>query len=241
MKGITVGVPIEYHVEGVSDEVLDAWSKAIHYMESLGAHIEQVSLPNTANALSSYYIIAPAEAYSNLACYDGIRYGFRAEASEIDDSFCKDTRTTGFGNEVKRRLMVGAHVLKSSYFILTRSTNRYFMKAQQIRALVRQDFDRIFKPCQGSSHNGSGSGKRVDVLLTPASMTPAPTLDQVIKKEINPYVNDVFTIPTSLAGLPAIVVPCEHQPLPIGLQLIGNYGQDELLLWIASQLEPIAK
>jgi aspartyl-tRNA(Asn)/glutamyl-tRNA(Gln) amidotransferase subunit A len=241
MNGITVGIPIEYHVDGVSDDVLDTWSKAIDYFESLGARIEQVSLPNTANALSSYYIIAPAEAYSNLACYDGIRYGFRAEATQGDSSFCKDTRTIGFGNEVKRRLMVGAHVLKSSYRLLTRSSNRYFMKAQQIRALVQQDFDRIFKPNLGSSHNSIGFSNRVDVLLTPASMTTAPTLDQVIKKEINPYVNDVFTIPTSLAGLPAIVVPCKHQPLPIGLQLIGDYGNDELVLWIASQLEQMSK
>jgi aspartyl-tRNA(Asn)/glutamyl-tRNA(Gln) amidotransferase subunit A len=119
LDGITIGIPREYHVEGLSDIVLDTWSKAITFLESLGARIETVSLPHTSDALSAYYIIAPAEAYSNLAAYDGVRYGLRKERSEGESSFCRDTRTTGFGNEVKRRLMVGAHVLKSLYFQVT--------------------------------------------------------------------------------------------------------------------------
>jgi aspartyl-tRNA(Asn)/glutamyl-tRNA(Gln) amidotransferase subunit A len=228
LKGITIGIPSEYYVEGLSDEVLNTWSDGINKLEMLGAVIKPVSLPNTANALSAYYIIAPAEAYSNLAKYDGVRYGIHVPRHESDPSFCTSTRTVGFGKEVKRRLMVGAHVLKSQ---------DYLVKAQQVRALVRQDFDIVFNKENLSSGYVPSSADTIDALLTPASMTSAPSLDQVLKKKINPYVNDVFTIPSSLAGLPAIVIPCKKEPLPIGLQLISQYGHDNLLLFIASKLE----
>ncbi|KAJ3000792.1 hypothetical protein HDV02_003594 [Globomyces sp. JEL0801] len=226
LEGIKIGIPSEYYVEGISDEVLESWNLAIHHLESKGATIVPVSLPSTQFALSAYYIISPAEAYSNLAKYDGIRYGHRSDLKKIEN-----TRAEGFGNEVKRRLMIGAFVLKSS-------TNVYYKKAQQMRAKVQRDFDETFISINPLT-NFQPRNPKVNLLLTPASMTSAPTLDDVKLNKCNPYVNDVFTIPASLAGLPAIVVPCKRDAgeLPIGLQLIGQYGDDSLVLKVAKSLE----
>ncbi|KAI8906743.1 glutamyl-tRNA amidotransferase [Gorgonomyces haynaldii] len=238
MNKIRIGVPQEYHVDGLSSQVLKAWSKTLDVFESLGAEIVPVSLPHTKDALSAYYVLAPAEAYSNLSKYDGIRYGTRAPT---DANLYEDTRSLGFGKEVKRRLLVGSYVLQSQ------EISRYFVHAQKVRRLVQTDFDQVFRH-QNPSHDNSFDG-HVDAIVTPVSVTSAPTIQEAKNGSFNPYVNDVFTIPASLAGLPAISVPV-IDPVrqndtddairgrqPIGIQICGQFGNDALVLDLAQSLE----
>eukprot|EP01121_Diplochlamys_sp_Union-15-3_P008131 TRINITY_DN2138_c0_g2_i1.p1 TRINITY_DN2138_c0_g2~~TRINITY_DN2138_c0_g2_i1.p1 ORF type:complete len:198 (-),score=33.63 TRINITY_DN2138_c0_g2_i1:3-596(-) len=189
------------------------------YMKSLGASIVSVSLPHTPYALSAYYILAPAEASSNLARYDGIRYGYREDGDTIEEMLLK-SRTSGFGEEVQRRILIGSFVLSR------KSYESYYKKAQQIRRLVCEDFSAVFK--------GPNNPEGVDVLLTPTTPTTALSLNECLAGKINPvslYVNDVFTIPASMAGLPAISVPFKlDSGLPFGLQLISKQLEEAGLL-----------
>ncbi|KAJ3313008.1 Trimeric GatFAB AmidoTransferase(AdT) complex subunit [Boothiomyces sp. JEL0838] len=230
IENLRIGVPQEYHVDGISDAVLRVWSQTLEKLEKRGAKIVPVSIPSTPQALSAYYIIAPAEAYSNLAKYDGIRYGFKANGDNYKDSLFK-TRTEGFGNEVKKRIMIGAYVLKSL------EKSRFYVAAQKVRKQVQDDFDRVFQavnPLTGAKYENS---PQIDFLLTPSALDVAPTLEMTKSKDWNPYINDVFTVPASLAGLPAISMNGGYEDgLPIGIQLVGQYGNDLNVLEFAKLL-----
>ncbi|KAJ3275915.1 Trimeric GatFAB AmidoTransferase(AdT) complex subunit [Terramyces sp. JEL0728] len=226
VETLRIGVPAEYHVEGISDSVLQVWSETLSRLEKKGATIVPVSIPSTQAALSAYYILAPAEAYSNLAKYDGIRYGCK----NPEDSLVQ-TRTIGFGNEVKKRIMIGAFVLKSL------EKSKFYIAAQKVRSKVQQDFDKVFKaanPLTGATFKDS---PQVDALLTPSALAIAPTLELTKSKDWNPYINDVFTVPISLAGLPAISLNAgSENGMPIGMQIVGQYGRDKTVLDIAKLL-----
>jgi aspartyl-tRNA(Asn)/glutamyl-tRNA(Gln) amidotransferase subunit A len=203
LKGKRVGIPKEYRIEGVPEEINALWDRGIEWLKDAGAEIVEISLPHTKYALPTYYIIAPAEASSNLARYDGVRYGLRAEGGESLADMYSRTRAEGFGAEVKRRIMIGTYVLSAGFY------DAYFTKAQRVRALIKRDFAEAFKQC--------------DVILTPT----APSAAFGIGETTDPlamYLNDVFAVPASLAGLPAMSVPggLDAQGLPLGLHLIGN-------------------
>jgi aspartyl-tRNA(Asn)/glutamyl-tRNA(Gln) amidotransferase subunit A len=205
LRGKRIGIPREYRVEGM-DPLLDAlWQKGIDWARDAGAEIVEVSLPHTGEALPTYYIVAPAEASSNLARYDGVRYGLREAppGGSLTDMYAA-TRAAGFGAEVKRRIMIGTYVLSAGYY------DAYYLKAQKVRALIAQDFERAWESC--------------DLLLTPTAPTGAFALGAKTADPIAMYLNDVFTVPASLAGLPAMSVPAglDAEGLPLGLQLIGK-------------------
>jgi aspartyl-tRNA(Asn)/glutamyl-tRNA(Gln) amidotransferase subunit A len=212
VAGLTIGLPDEYFVPGMDPEVELAVRAGVARLEELGARVERISLPHTEYAVATYYIVATAEASSNLARYDGVRYGLRVEpprASLLD--MYRETRGAGFGAEVKRRIMLGTYVLRSGYY------DAYYKKAQQARALIKRDFDRAFE--------------RVHLVASPVSPTPAFGLGEKISDPLAMYLNDVFTISANLAGLPGISVPCgfTRAGLPIGLQLLGRpFGEAEL-------------
>ncbi len=218
LKGKKIGIPIEYIIDELSDELLHKWSHTIQILKDSGAQIYYISLPSTKDALLAYYIIAPAEASSNLSRYDGVRYGHRAEqVSNLQDLYTK-TRTEGFGEEVKRRILSGTFTLSIDKY------ETYFKKAQQLRAVVYSDFIDAFK--------------EVDLIMTPTTPTNAISLQQF--KELNSverYTNDIFTIPPSLAGIPAISIPIPSHNLPFGIQLIGAPLKESRLLALASDLE----
>ncbi|HEY5638525.1 MAG TPA: Asp-tRNA(Asn)/Glu-tRNA(Gln) amidotransferase subunit GatA [Dehalococcoidia bacterium] len=209
VKGLRVGVPREYFVEGMDGQVREATEKAIAQLESLGAEIDtDVSLPSTGHAVSVYYIIAPSEASANLARYDGVKYGFSYDESGSMWEDMEGTRQHGFGEEVKRRIMIGTYALSAGYY------DAYYLKAQKVRTLIRREFDAAFE--------------RHDVLVAPVSPTPAFKIGEKIDDPLQMYLNDVCTIPVSIAGLPGISVPCgfatadDGARLPIGLQIIAK-------------------
>ena len=205
LAGLRVGIPKEYRVEGMPEEIEALWQKGIDWLKDAGATIVEVSLPHTKYALPAYYIIAPAEASSNLARYDGVRYGIRdlPAGSGLQDMYAA-TRADGFGPEVKRRIMIGTYVLSAGYY------DAYYTQAQKIRTLIARDFEKAWETC--------------DVLLTPTAPSAAFALGEKSADPIAMYLNDVFTVPSSLAGLPAMSVPggLDKQKLPLGLQIIGK-------------------
>lgn len=224
VKGLTIGMPKEYRPDGLNPEVAAYWDKAAEYLKARGANVKEISLPHTKYALATYYVLAPAEASSNLARYDGIRYGFRAEGEHLDDLYI-NTRTQGFGAEVRRRIMIGTYVLSAGYY------DAYFLKAQKMRRLIHNDFMEAFKQC--------------DVILTPTSpITAFPIGDEsMLQNPINMYLNDVFTVSVNLAGLPALSLPIglSSGGLPYGMQLIGKPFDEGTLFNVAAKLEIDAK
>jgi len=203
LKGKRVGIPKEYRIDGVPADIDRLWEQGIAWLKDAGAEIVEISLPHTKYALPTYYIIAPAEASSNLARYDGVRYGLREEGVKTLDDMYAATRAVGFGAEVKRRIMIGTYVLSAGFY------DAYFTKAQRVRALIKRDFARAFEQC--------------DVILTPTAPSAAFGLGEK-SDPLAMYLNDVFAVPASLAGLPAMSVPggLDEQGLPLGLHLIGN-------------------
>lgn len=218
LRGVRLGIPKEYFGEGVQAGVKEAVLAAIGVLQDSGAEVEECSLPHTEYALSAYYIIAPAEASSNLARYDGVRYGLRSRAAEtMRDMFFK-TRKEGFGSEVKRRIMLGTYALSAGYY------DAYYLKAQKVRTLIKRDFVEAFKD--------------FDALVAPTSPTPAFRIGEKVDDPLMMYYSDILTIPVNLAGLPALSVPCGFQDgLPIGLQLIGKPFDEGTLFRIAHSFE----
>ena len=220
IKGLKIGIPAEYKSDGLNKEVVKAWENAASMLKARGAEIVDISLPHTKYALPVYYIIAPAEASSNLARYDGLRYGKRVDGNSLDELYI-NTRTSGFGKEVKRRIMIGTYVLSAGYY------DAYYVKAQKVRRLIRQDFIKAFEKC--------------DVILTPTSPVTAFEIGDKSMQEnpINMYLNDVFTVSVNLAGLPAMSLPVglAENGLPIGMQLIGKSFDEETIFKTGFALE----
>jgi aspartyl-tRNA(Asn)/glutamyl-tRNA(Gln) amidotransferase subunit A len=216
--GLRVGVPREYFVEGMQPEVEAAVREAVNTIAELGAEILEVSLPHTTYALPVYYLVAPAEASANLARYDGMRYGLSLEGADLWDSYRK-TRGQGFGPEVKRRIMLGTYALSAGYY------DAYYRKASQIRTLIRQDFDRALERC--------------DVLVAPTTPTTAFKLGEMVSDPMQMYLQDVFTLALSLAGLPGLSLPCgfDESGLPIGLQIMGGAFDEATVLRAAHAYE----
>jgi aspartyl-tRNA(Asn)/glutamyl-tRNA(Gln) amidotransferase subunit A len=218
IKGMRVGIPDEYSIEGMDQDVKKAVDDAIKVFERNGATVIPISLPHTEYAVATYYVICTAEASSNLARYDGVKYGFRAPGKDIIDMY-KKTRSAGFGKEVKRRIILGTYVLSSGYY------DAYYRKAGQVRTLIKGDFDRAFEQC--------------DLVVTPVSPTTAFRIGEKVEDPLTMYLSDIFTIPVNLAGLPGLSVPCgfDRAGLPIGLQIIGKPLDEALMLQAAYVLE----
>jgi aspartyl-tRNA(Asn)/glutamyl-tRNA(Gln) amidotransferase subunit A len=218
VKGMKIGVPGEYMAEGTDPEVKGAVERAMALLESLGAVVEYTTLPHTEYALPAYYLIAPAEASSNLARYDGVRYGFRApEAEDVMDMFMK-TRSQGFGSEVKRRIMLGTYALSAGYY------DAYYLKALKVRTLIKEDFDRAFE--------------KYDLLLSPTSPTPAFRFGERTDDPLQMYLSDICTMSVNLAGIPGISLPCGFAGgMPVGLQLMGRHFDEGALLRAAYTFE----
>jgi aspartyl-tRNA(Asn)/glutamyl-tRNA(Gln) amidotransferase subunit A len=218
IKGLKVGVAKEYFGSGLDPEVRSAVEAAIQKLAELGCEITPVSLPHTEYAISTYYIIATAEASSNLARYDGVRYGFRAKSTTLSDMYRK-TRDDGFGMEVKRRIMLGTYALSSGYY------DAYYLKAQKVRTLLTKDFEEAFK--------------KVDVIAAPTSPSPAFRLGEKIDDPLAMYLADIYTVTANLAGIPGISLPCgeSKEKLPIGLQLLGRHFDEATLLRVASAFQ----
>lgn len=219
IKGMKIGVPKEYFIDGIEREVLGAVNASIELYKKLGAQIVEVSMPHTKYAVAVYYIIATAEASSNLARYDGVKYGYRAnDADNLLDMYCK-TRTTGFGAEVKRRIMLGTYVLSSGYY------DAYYLRAQKVRTLITNDFKDAFKKC--------------DLILTPTAPTAAFKIGEKTADPLQMYLSDIFTISANLAGIGGISIPCgfTSDGLPIGLQLMGDHFDESAILKAAYAFE----
>lgn len=220
VRGMKIGIPAEYRPDGLNAEIAAVWDRGIEMLKARGADIVDISLPHTKYALATYYIIAPAEASSNLARYDGLRYGLRVPGEHLDNMYI-NSRTEGFGKEVKRRIMIGTYVLSAGYY------DAYYLKAQKVRRLIRDDFVKAFEKC--------------DVILTPTAPSPAfPIGDKsMLENPINMYLNDVFTVSVSLAGLPAMSLPAglSAEGLPLGLQVIGKAFDEGSVFKTASALE----
>lgn len=221
IRGLKIGIPQEYRPEGLDPEINALWDKGIDMLKAAGAEVVDISLPHTKYALATYYIIAPAEASSNLARYDGLRFGLRVEGKTLDEMYAR-TRAAGFGEEVQRRILMGTYVLSAGYY------DAYYLKAQRVRARIAEDFRNAFKT--------------VDVILTPTAPTPAFGIGANMDDPIAMYLNDVFTVPTSLAGLPGLSVPVglSSTGLPLGLQLIGRPFDEETVLRAGDVLEKAA-
>jgi len=219
IKDLRIGLPEEFFTEGLEPDVSDAISRAIDFLKESGAEINKVSLPHSEYAIAAYYIIATAEASANLARYDGVRYGFREKNATNLDHMYVQSRTKGFGPEVKRRIMLGTYVLSSGYY------DAYYRKAQKVRSLIKNDFENVFKS--------------VDCILTPTSPTTAFKLDEKVNDPLTMYLSDVFTVSVNLAGLPGISIPCgyDSKGLPIGLQLIGKDFDEATILRVADFFE----
>ena len=218
IKGKKIGIPKEYRVEGMPKEIEELWKKGIEYAKDCGAEIIDISLPHTSYALPAYYIVAPAEASSNLARYDGVKYGFRAKGENLIDMYEK-TRSEGFGNEVQRRIMIGTYVLSSGYY------DAYYLKAQKVRQLIKQDFDQAYN--------------KVDAILTPSTPSSAFKIGEKSNDPVSMYLNDIFTVPVNLAGLPGISIPAgrDKNNYPLGLQIIGKPFDEQTVLNIAYSME----
>jgi aspartyl-tRNA(Asn)/glutamyl-tRNA(Gln) amidotransferase subunit A len=219
LKGMVVGIPEEYFAEGLNEEVAQAVDNATEVIEGLGATRRPVSLPHTEYAVAVYYLIAPAEASSNLARYDGVRYGFRESGANELIQMYRDTRSTGFGSEVQRRIIIGTYALSAGYY------DAYYKKASQVRTLIMQDFTQAFETC--------------DVLLAPVAPTPAFKLGEKLEDPLSMYLSDIFTLPPSLAGIAGMSVPCgfSEEGLPIGLQILGKHFDEEKLIRVAYNFE----
>ena len=219
IKGLKIGIPKEYRVEGMSKEIDKLWENGKKILKDSGAEIVDISLPNTKYALPAYYIVAPAEASSNLARYDGVKYGFRSSKGNNLIEMYENTRSEGFGDEVKRRILIGTYVLSSGYY------DAYYLKAQKVRQLIKNDFDQAFK--------------KVDTILTPSTPSSAFKIGEKKDDPISMYLNDIFTVPVNLAGIPAISIPAGHDnnKFPLGLQLIGKPLDEQKLLNIAFAVE----
>ena len=218
IKGIKIGIPKEYRVDGMPDEIENLWKKGIEYAKDCGAEIIDISLPHTSYALPTYYIVAPAEASSNLARYDGVKYGLRSSGKNLIDMYEK-TRSEGFGEEVKRRVMIGTYVLSSGYY------DAYYLKAQKVRQLIKQDFDQAYN--------------KVDAILTPSTPSSAFKIGEKSNDPVSMYLNDIFTVPVNLAGLPGISIPAgvDKNNYPLGLQIIGKPFDEQTVLNIAYSME----
>ncbi len=223
IKGLKIGIPKEYRLDGMPAEIEALWQQGIEWMKAAGATIVEISLPHTRTALPAYYIVAPAEASSNLARYDGVRYGLRVPGKDIADMY-ESTRAAGFGKEVRRRILIGTYVLSAGYY------DAYYVRAQKIRSLIKRDFETAFSD-------------GIDAILTPA--TPSAAFGQGEKGSADPvemYLNDIFTVTVNMAGLPAIAVPAgmSAEGLPLGLQLIGRAFDEETLFAAANVIEQSA-
>ncbi len=218
IKGVKIGVPKEYFIEGMDKEVEGAVKESLIKLESLGAIPVEISMPHTGYAVATYYVLATSEASSNLARYDGVKYGLRVEGKNLLDMYMS-TRSQGFGSEVKRRIMLGTYALSSGYY------EAYYRKAQQVRTLIKRDFENVFE--------------KVDIIITPTSPTPAFKIGEKTDDPLQMYLSDIFTISVNLAGVPAISIPCgfTSSNLPIGLQLIGKHFDEELVLRVAYAFE----
>lgn len=221
VKGLTIGVPREYRMDGMPSEIEALWNQGLEWLKAEGATVKDISLPHTKYALPAYYIVAPAEASSNLARYDGVKYGLRVSGKDITDLY-ELTRAAGFGREVKRRIMIGTYVLSAGYF------DAYYVKAQKVRTLIKKDFEDAFNA-------------GVDTVLTPATPSAAFAIgDEALAADpVAMYLNDVFTVTVNMAGLPGIAVPAglDGKGLPLGLQLIGKPFDEETLFAAARVIE----
>ncbi len=224
LKGMKIGIPNEYRVDGMPEEIEKVWQQGMQWLKDAGAEIVNISLPHTKYALPAYYIVAPAEASSNLARYDGVRYGLRVDGKDIVDMYEK-TRAAGFGKEVKRRIMIGTYVLSAGYY------DAYYLQAQKVRTLIKRDFEIAFA-------NG------VDAILTPATPSSAFGIadEDLASDPVKMYLNDIFTVTVNMAGLPGMSVPAglDHKGLPLGLQLIGKPFEEETLFKTAHVIEQAA-
>ena len=221
IKGLRVGVPKEYRVDGMAAEVDELWQKGIAWLRDAGASIHEISLPHTKYALPAYYIVAPAEASSNLARYDGVRYGLRATGNDLTDTY-ESTRATGFGKEVRRRILIGTYVLSAGYY------DAYYLKAQKVRSLIKRDFDEAWD--------------KVDVMMTPTTPSPAFAFGEKSGDPLAMYLEDIFTVTVNMAGLPAVSIPggLSSQGTPLGLQLIGKPFDEGTLFRAAQVIENAA-
>jgi len=223
IKGLRVGIPKEYRIDGAPAEVSALWEKGTEWLKAQGAEIVEVSLPHTKYALPTYYIVAPAEASSNLARYDGVRFGHRAKGvSDITELYEK-SRAEGFGAEVQRRILIGTYVLSAGYY------DAYYSRAQKLRTLIKRDFEQAFERC--------------DVLLTPATPGPAFGVGEKTADPVSMYLQDVFTVTVNLAGLPGLSVPAglSDNGLPLGLQLIGKAFDEGTILRAGKAIEEAAR
>ena len=220
-KGLKIGIPKEYRVDNMPSEIDKHWKKGVDYLKDAGAIIKNISLPHTKYALPAYYIVAPAEASSNLARYDGVKYGHRSKGNNLFEMY-ENTRSEGFGDEVKRRILIGTYVLSSGYY------DAYYLKAQKVRQLIKNDFDKVFND--------------VDAILTPSTPSAAFKIGEKKDDPVSMYLNDIFTVPVNLAGLPAISVPAGYDKnnLPLGLQLIGKPFDEQTILNLSLAIEKSA-
>jgi len=221
VKGLKVGIPKEYRIEGTNPEILEAWDKGIAMLKDTGAEIVDVSLPHTKYALQTYYVIAPAECSSNLSRYDGIRFGKRVEGKDLIEIY-ENTRAEGFGDEVKRRILIGTYVLSAGYY------DAYYNKARKVRKLIWQDFINAYKEC--------------DILLTPTAPSSAFAIGEKMDDPVAMYLNDIFTVPASMAGMPGMSLPIglDKDGLPLGLQILGKPFDEETIFKAAYALEQAA-
>jgi aspartyl-tRNA(Asn)/glutamyl-tRNA(Gln) amidotransferase subunit A len=222
VKGLRIGVPAEYRMDGMNADVERLWQQGLSWLREAGAEIVDVSLPHTKYGLATYYIVAPAEASSNLARYDGVRFGVREDGADLIDLY-ERTRAAGFGDEVKRRIMIGTYVLSAGYY------DAYYLRAQKVRALILKDFTEVFS--------------KVDALLTPTTPTGAFAQGEKMDDPIQMYLNDLFTVPADLAGVPAASVPAglDANGLPLGLQIIGKPFDEETVFAVSAALEQAAE
>ena len=223
VKGMKIGIPKEYRIDGMSNEIEQLWTKGAEWLKAAGAELVEISLPHTKYALPAYYVVAPAEASSNLARYDGVRYGARVNGKNIAEMY-ENTRAAGFGAEVKRRIMIGTYVLSAGYY------DAYYLRAQKVRTLIKKDFENVF-------------AKGINAILTPA--TPSAAFGIGEKGSADPiemYLNDIFTVTVNMAGLPGIAVPAgkDNLGLPLGLQLIGRPFDEETLFSLGEVIEQAA-
>jgi aspartyl-tRNA(Asn)/glutamyl-tRNA(Gln) amidotransferase subunit A len=221
VRGLRIGVPREYRVDGMNADVEQLWQDGLRWLRDAGAEIVDVSLPHTKYGLATYYIVAPAEASSNLARYDGVRYGMREGGTDLIDLY-ERTRAAGFGEEVKRRIMIGTYVLSAGYY------DAYYLRAQKVRALILKDFTDAYA--------------QVDALLTPTCPTGAFAQGEKMDDPIAMYLNDVFTVPASMAGVPGMSVPAglDAQGLPLGLQVLGRPFDEETVFAVSQVIETAA-
>ncbi|HET6377605.1 MAG TPA: amidase family protein, partial [Methylocella sp.] len=220
IRGMTIGIPKEYRREGMPAEIETLWAQGVEWLKEAGAQIAEISLPHTRFALPAYYIVAPAEASSNLARYDGVRYGLRVPGKDVVDMY-ESTRAAGFGKEVRRRIMIGTYVLSAGYY------DAYYVRAQKVRTLIKRDFEEAFE-------------RGVDAILTPATPSAAFGLGEKGSGDpVEMYLNDIFTVTVNMAGLPGIAVPAglSADGLPLGLQLIGRAFDEETLFAVAHAIE----